>query len=363
MRIKSIQICNFRGFENETIFFDEHTCLVGPNGAGKSTIVSALNVFFQETSNATDVSVLIEEDFHKGNTNAPVEITVTFMDLTDAAKDALAHYVRHDQLVVTAIASFDPQTAKASVQQYGERFIFKQFAQFFEDEKNKATVEPLRARFNEVTAGLTDFSTLGAKPTKGAMIEALRAYEENHEELCTRERSSDKFYGATKGGGKLEPFIQWVYLPAVKDASEEAEEAGNTALGRLLQRTVRKKVNFDAALEQLRQKTRKEYDTLLEKEQSTLEEISKSLAKRLAAFAHPDASLAVEWLQGSEKSVLINDPRARIRAQEGTFKGSLIPTDVNHDMQAQALEVMEASLAGMAMRSVQALQQASTIAS
>src|SRR5208282_5983504 len=41
----------------------------------------------------------------------------------------------------------------------------------------------------------------------------------------------------------------------------------------------------------------------------------------------------------------------------------LIPTDIIHDMQAQTLEVMEASLAGMAMRSVQALQQASTIAS
>ena len=118
------------------------------------------------------------------------------------------------------------------------------------------------------------------------MIQALRDYEEKHENLCTLERSDDKFYGASKGGGKLEPFVQWVYLPAVKDASEEAEEAGTTALGKLLQRTVRQKVNFDDALEELRQKTRKEYDALLEKEQSTLEELSKNLAKRLAAFSH-----------------------------------------------------------------------------
>jgi putative ATP-dependent endonuclease of OLD family len=33
---------------DETISFDDCTCLVGPNGAGKSTVLSALNVFFQD---------------------------------------------------------------------------------------------------------------------------------------------------------------------------------------------------------------------------------------------------------------------------------------------------------------------------
>ena len=345
MKIASVQIRNFRGFENETVTFGEHTCLLGPNGAGKSTILSALNIFFQETSNATDVTTLAAEDFHKGNTKSPVEITVTFNDLSEAAKEALGHYVRHDQLVVTTIATFDPLKGRAPVEQKGERFVFKQFAPFFEDEKNRATVEPLRARFSEVTASLTNFASIGTKPTKVAMIQALRDYEEKHEKLCTLERSDDKFYGASKGGGKLEPFIQWVYLPAVKDASEEAEEAGTTALGKLLQRTVRRKVNFDDALEELRQKTRKEYDALLEKEQSTLEELSKNLAKRLAAFSHPDASLAVEWLQGSEKSVSINDPRAMIKAQEGTFKGSL--TRFGHGLQRSFLLAILQELASL----------------
>lgn len=270
---------------------------------------------------------------------------MTFGDLTASAKEALSHYVRHDKLVVTAIAEFDPQTRRAPVQQYGERLIFKKFAPFFEDEKSKATVDPLRERFNEVTAGLTDFPSLGTKPAKAVMIASLRDYEEKHENLCEQERSGDKFYGAAKGGGKLEPFVQWIYLPAVKDASEEAEEAGTTALGKLLQRTVRQKVNFDDALEKLRQKTRQEYDALLEKEQSTLEEISKSLAKRLAAFSHPDASLAVEWLQGSEKSVSINDPRAGIKAQEGTFKGSL--TRFGHGLQRSFLLAILQELASL----------------
>ena len=48
MKIESVRIKNFRGYSDETISFDNYTCLVGPNGAGKSTILSALNVFFRQ---------------------------------------------------------------------------------------------------------------------------------------------------------------------------------------------------------------------------------------------------------------------------------------------------------------------------
>lgn len=349
MKIKSITIKNFRGFADETVSFEDHTCLVGPNGAGKSTILSALNVFFQEASNATEVTWLTKEDFHGGNIEQPVEITVTFNKLTDSAKAALEHYVRHGELVVTSRASFDTSTQKAIVQQFGKRLIFPQFKPYFEDDKNKVLIDPLRERFREVTAGLSDFSISGNKPTKAAMTAALRAYEEARPDICSPEESSDLFYGTQKARGKLDPFVQWVYLPAVKDASEEVEEAGNTALGKLLQRTVRQKVNFDEALDALRAKTRLEYDALLENEQATLSELSTSLAGRLAIFAHPDASVAVEWLQGSEKSVSIGDPRATIRAQEGAFKGSM--TRFGHGLQRSFLLAILQELASVELGS------------
>ena len=68
MRIRSIHIRNFRGFADETFNFDSHTCLLGPNGAGKSTVLAALNLFFRESSSATDVASLLAEDFHNSNT-------------------------------------------------------------------------------------------------------------------------------------------------------------------------------------------------------------------------------------------------------------------------------------------------------
>ena len=324
MRIRSVRIRNFRGFEDEIFNFDHHTCLLGPNGAGKSTVLAALNVFFQESSSTTDVASLADEDFHNENTREPVQITVTFSELSEKAQQELSHYVRHNELIATAVANFDPVSSRAPVQRFGERLVFKKFAPFFEDEKNRVNVDPLRERFKEVIDGIADFPDVGNKPTRQKMINSLRDYEESNPEKCNVEPSSDLFYGPTKGKYKLDPFIQWIYIPAVKEASEEAEEAGNTALGKLLQRTVRRKVDFGEALSELRQKTRTEYDALLQKEQTALEHISKRLANRLATYSHSNASLEVVWHQGSEKSVAITDPKATIKAREGPFKGSLL---------------------------------------
>lgn len=345
MRIHTVRIQNFRAFKDETVAFEPSTCLVGPNGSGKSTVLAALNVFFQENSSPTAVTHLVKEDFHGGSTSDPIQITVTFADLSDRAKSELAHYVRHGQLTVTSLATFDEQTQRATVQQFGERLVFRQFSPFFQLEKDRdsGTVAALKEKFVEVTIGLSDFPPRPGRLTKAAMLEALRTYEEARPEICEFDRSSDHFYGASRG--KLEPFVQWVYLPAVKDASQEAEEAGNTALGKLLQRTVRQKVRFDEALDELRSKTRAAYDKILGDQQEALEDISESLAARLALFAHPGASVEVEWLQGSEKSVSIGEPRATIQAREGSFKGSM--TRFGHGLQRSFLLAILQELASL----------------
>jgi predicted ATP-dependent endonuclease of OLD family len=95
MRIKSVRIKNFRVFHDETIHFDPYACLVGANGAGKSTILTALNLFFRETTEtATNLLELQREDFHGGNIAQPVEITVTFIDLPEPAQQEFSDYYR-----------------------------------------------------------------------------------------------------------------------------------------------------------------------------------------------------------------------------------------------------------------------------
>ena len=144
MKIESVHIKNFRSFKNETILFDDYTCIVGANGAGKSTVFTALQVFFRHYKDSkTDLSKLTEKDFHHCNTAEPIEITVTFIELSEEAQEDLSNYVRQGKLIVTAKAEFDAATQRAEIKQFGNRLGIEDFKIFFELEKNKAPVVEL----------------------------------------------------------------------------------------------------------------------------------------------------------------------------------------------------------------------------
>lgn len=327
MRIKSLTIKNFRSFKDETIIFDDYTVLVGPNGVGKSTVLSALNVLFREKEHSsTDTTVLDEQDFHNGNTRDPIEIIATFDDLSDLAKEDLKHYVRQDQLIVAAVAKFDPVTGRAEVKQYGERMGLKDFAPFFAAEGEGARVGELKKIYTDIRERYDDLPAPGTGP---AMATALREYEARHPLDCVPIRSSDNFYGARKG--RLDPYVQWVYVPAVKDAKAEQVEGKNTALGKLLSRTVRIRTNFDEQVERVRAEAAEAYGNLLQENQKELEEISGALLTRLREWAHQDADLKIVWAQDAERSVRIEAPSARALAGEAGFCGDV--TRLGHGLQ------------------------------
>jgi len=321
MRLTTIRIQNFRTFRDMTLPVDSYTCLVGPNGAGKSTVLTALNIFFRNADGATTgVTELQEEDFHNKDTSKPVVMTLTFDQLNAEAQRDFAAYYRSGVLSVSATAEWDPDSESARVFQHGERLVLGDFAPYFAKDKEGKKVAELRAFYK----GLRDkYSDLPEVSTKGDMVAALRDYEEAHPDACETRRSNDEFYGISKGKNLLEKYVQWVYVPAVKDATSEEMEAKNTVLGRLLQRTVRSKVSFDDPVAALIAESREKYQGILEGNQSALDSISSSLCDRLREWAHPEARLKLEWFSDPASSVKIADPAARIVAGEGSFDGML----------------------------------------
>jgi predicted ATP-dependent endonuclease of OLD family len=155
------------------------------------------------------------------------------------------------------------------------------------------------------------------------MSAALRKYETDHPERLEPLTSEDQFYGISKGANRLARYLQWVYVPAVKDPTTEQLEARNTALGKLLARTVRAKTNFEEAVKALRADMQGQYQALLDKNQHVLSTLSESLKSRLTEWAHPEATVKLEWRQDPEKSVRVEEPFARIIAGEGDFEGEL----------------------------------------
>jgi putative ATP-dependent endonuclease of the OLD family len=321
MKIKSIRMKNFRSFKDCEVEFGNFTSLVGANGAGKSTVLYALNIFFREVDGSpTNVSELDEEDFHARNTQEPIEITVTFDELSDDALKVFSNYARQGVLVVTAKASFDPQARTAVVRQFGQRFGMEKFRRFFEMYGDSKPAAELRSEYNQLCI---EFQDLPSVNSKDACRDALQSYESIHPDQCNLIPSEDQFYGVSKGSNRLAQFIQWVYLPAVKDAAKEKEEGKNTALGKILARTVRTKIDFDSGIEKIRDETIEKYRQLIGTQQSVLDDISATLTTRLKEWAHPEAKARLAWKEESKKTVQIEDPIARIFAGEGEFEGDI----------------------------------------
>jgi len=340
MKIKSIHIENFRSFQDETIMLDRYSCFVGPNGSGKSSLLASLNIFFREqASSVTDVSKLTSEDYFNKTTENPIKITLTFDDLNSQAQTELAAYVRNNELVLSAEAIFDPVVGYGQVRYFGWREGMAEFRPFFNAVKAGAGVPELNQIFEGLRQQFTDLPSVRSKDDR---MEALRTYEASQRARCVLIPSEDNFYGINSTG-KLAPFVQWVYVPAVKDVGEEGQESKNTALGKLIARAVRARTNFDTELETLKIETMSRYRTLLENNQASLTEISQALERRLGSWAHPDVRLSMEWLSDPNKSVQLQPPVAGIKTGEGDFIGSL--SRMGHGLQRSYLLALLQELA------------------
>ena len=319
MKIHSLRIENFRSFADETIFLDDYSCFVGRNGAGKSTVLTALNIFFRETVDATtDLLNMCEEDFHACDTAKPIRITATFSDLEQEAQTEFSDYFRNDQLIVSAVAEWSG-AGTAKVKQYGNRLGIDVFRKYFEMDKGGSKADDLKAEFKRLRGLYGDLTDATTKPKMEA---ALHDYEAQHPELCTLIPSEDEFYGVTRGANRLGRFLHWVYIPAVKDATAEQESAKTSALSRLLQRRVYAHLNLDVPIAAIKAEASTKYTALLAENKAPLEEVSASLNRRFQRWAHPNASVDLTWAK-ADKAVSVTPPTAEMKAKEGLFSGDL----------------------------------------
>ncbi|MFA5292608.1 MAG: AAA family ATPase [Phycisphaerae bacterium] len=322
MKLSELRIENFRSFKDQTINFDDYTCLVGPNGSGKSAVLMALNVFFRNNdSTVTDVLNLTKEDFHHGNVQQPVKITLTFEDLPNEddplistqAKELIKLYARQDKLVLFAKAEWDETIERAPVKQYGSRLVMKDFKSYFKAKEDDAKVAELSKIYNELRE---KFSELPKATTGTTMQDALHKYENERSAECSMEDAECQCYGFTGGLYRLADLVQWVYIPAVKDASSEQEEGSKTALGQLLQRTVRAKINFKSDIDELESQIENRYNEILEKEKGALKELGLSIQDSLREWTNPRANLELEW---HGEPIRVKGPIAKAKVGEDAF--------------------------------------------
>ena len=227
VKIESVRIKHLRSISDELITFNDYTCLVGSNGAGKSTVHCALNLFFRETENVTtNLSELHEEDFHLKNTDAPVEVTVTFTDLSAEAQEDFSAYHRQGKLIISALAHYDKVARTATVKQYGQRLGISAFAPFFRAEGDGVKVADLKEIYSE----LKKTFDLPAPGPKAAMITALQSYEAARPGECE----------LRGGSGNLHRGLKWSFCLTTARMAEDQELSWADGHGGTTQRPSRR---------------------------------------------------------------------------------------------------------------------------
>jgi len=341
MKIKRIRIEHFRCWNDQTIELDRYNCFVGANGAGKSAVLCALNLFFRHSQNSpTNVLNLHEEDFYQKDVTKPIRITVTFHELNQQAQAELKAYYRQDELTIHSEAVWDANTRSAIGQHYGSRRIMVALSPYFQaDEDGKAATE-LKAIYKDLKEVYKD---LPAAVTKDAMKAALRKYEETHPDQCELSASPNQFYGWTKGSNLLQKYVQWVYVPAVKDVTLEQDETKASAFGQLLERTIRQEVDFSPQVEALRTALGGQYKELLEANKGVLTSISDRLQQRLRTWSSPRSELKLDWQYDEQKAVLITPPSVHAQAGEDNFLGEV--SRLGHGLQRSYLVALLQELA------------------
>lgn len=306
MLLSSLRLQNFRSCRDATVRFDAYTCLVGPNGAGKSTILTALNLLFQRgADSATDLSELGPEDFFAKDTSSPIVITACFSALPDPLPDALAPFVRDGSLVVIAKATF--LDGSASVRQFGLTLRHPDFAPYFAAVEGGAPAADLKTIYSGLRGKHSD---LPDQKVMARMEEALRAYSASHSAECSL--TATPFNFCEDENGALAPFIEWIYIPAVKDATSEQDESRNTALGQLLDRRVRQELQLDEPLEELTRKTEERFQEIVAKHAGKLTGVASAIEARLQHWSHSGAHVSIAWNLDAP-SVSIDPPKARVK--------------------------------------------------
>lgn len=210
--------------------------------------------------------------------------------------------------------------------------VMKAFAPYFKAEEEGAKAAQLKEIYDSIRMqipNLPNATTVAARST------TLKEYEEARPELCEPIEAAHQFFGFTKGVNLLSKYLQWVYVPAVKDASTEQEESNKSALGQLFERTIRTKVNFKQSLSALKASLEAQYREIIDAEQGVLDDLQKSMQTRLREWATPGATLQLAWHFDPNKTVVVHEPVARAAIGEDRFIGEI--ARLGHGMQRSFL--------------------------
>jgi AAA15 family ATPase/GTPase len=303
-----LRIKNFRCLKDIVLNCERLTILIGPNGSGKSSFLRALELFYNSSAKYT------EEDFYNKNTAQPIIITVTFSDFTDKENKLFNKYIEASEMTVEKVITWPLKVG--SQKYYGTSLQNPDFDSF---RMAKGTTE-LRSKYRELKDG--NYSNLPDYTNKEEALKILQEWEANNQQLCIRRQDDGQFFGFREvGESHLERYTQFISIPAVREASEDAVESRGSPLTSIMDLVVRSVLAQKEEITKLREDTQEKYGQIIDS--SKLKELKKleSELGRILKIYIPNGDIKLLWTD--QNFVEIPLPRADIKILEDEYLSSV----------------------------------------
>jgi predicted ATP-dependent endonuclease of OLD family len=316
MIIESVQAKGFRSILDETLVCDSLTALVGANGTGKSSFLKTIDLFYNSSPR---VEV---EDFYNGDTSSEIVISITFKDLSQDAKDLFAIYLQGDKLTVERVFQWDG--SKTGWKYHGATLQCLDFQPIREGLQIKDRGKTAKAAYESVKAN-PQYSALPAWTTLSNVENDLKQWESANPSLCVRQRDDGQFFGFKEvAQGYLGRFTRFLFIPAVRDASDDTSEGRGSVLTSLMDLVVRSVIANKEELLKLKEDTQKKYQEILDPSQlAELTTLQDQLTNTLKTFV-PDAGVQLNWLPLSDINIPL--PQADVKLIEDGYSSAVSRT-------------------------------------
>lgn len=307
---------------------DQLTALVGPNGSGKSSFLRALTAFYDANTRYT------EEDFYAQDVTQDILITVTFSSLTKDENKLFQKYVEGGELTIEKVMRWP--AARGNQKYYGTSLRSPEFTSF-----RAATGGNIRVEYNKLRES-DKYSTLPQYTNKEEAEKALSDWETSHPDSCVRQRDDGQFFGFKEvGESHLERYTRFLFVPAVREASEDATEGKGSILTDIMDLVVRSVLSQREDIKNLQEETQKKYEELFDTSKiPELQSLGEELTNTLKLYV-PDAGVELTWISG--EGIEVPMPRANVKLVEDEYASSVSRT--GHGLQRAFILTMLQHLA------------------
>jgi len=234
MKIEKIGIKNFRSLKNVVINPKSILALVGRNNSGKSNVIKALELFFEGS-----VRLVNSECYYNHDPRHPIEILVTFNNLSEWETDKFKPWMDENKLVVGRQIICKDEDSYEMNHIATTRVPEPEWLQ--EDAVSGAKISEWWEKRDELKINELDFgSGLGtSKPKVGKWKEAISNFLDKYSDRIPKKKKklcNPKGYPNVLKGS-LPAFI---YVPSIRDISEEAKVLKTNPFGQLLNSVIEK---------------------------------------------------------------------------------------------------------------------------